>query len=127
MRRILPHSTTALYTRGANQIMALKITIDSASQLRDFFIKYNRDNYSYSSYEAILELFEDTDTELDVIAICCDYIENDTESIIDEYNIRDYLGYEADEDISDEEILEFLNERTSARNLENGLFFYQAF
>jgi hypothetical protein len=107
--------------------MGLKISIDSASELRDRFISYDRNYYSLEGYEAILELFEDTDTELDVIAICCDYDENDGDYIIENYSIADSLDRESDEDISDEEILEFLNERTYAIKLSNGSFLYQVF
>jgi hypothetical protein len=110
-----------------DRIMGLKVTIDSASELRNQFISYNRDYYSLEGYEAILELFEETDTELDVIAICCDYDENDGDYIIENYCIADYLGYESSEDISDEEILEFLNERTYAIKLSNNSFLYQVF
>ena len=107
--------------------MGLKITIDNAYQLRGEFVNYNRNNYSLAGYEAILELFEDTDIELDIIAICCDYTESDKDSIIEEYNIIKELDRESDEDITDDDVLEFLTDRTWAVQLDRDTFLYQAF
>ncbi len=58
----------------------MKKTID-VYQFRDTFKDYDRDDFSYEGYEALFDWFEeydncsDTETELDVIAICCDFTE----------------------------------------------------
>ena len=74
--------------------------IDTAEQLRNEFIAYNRDYYSIEAYEAILSYLEDLEpngTELDVIAICCDFTEATFEDVVNDYNLRmDYDGWEID-------------------------------
>lgn len=57
----------------------MKITIETASQFRDQFIKYDRDVFSYHAYEALFEFLEECepDMELDVIGICCEFTEYD--------------------------------------------------
>jgi len=87
-------------------------------ELQNEFRAYDRDYFSLEGYEAILEMFEDlgNDSELDVIAICCDFSEDDEEDIRNDYNIPE-----------DEEILDYLSERTWCQELDNGNFLYQQF
>ena len=56
-------------------------------ELRDEFVKMGRDYFSLDGYRAILDLFEECGgtTELDVIAICCDFTEAEPEDIIEDY------------------------------------------
>ena len=74
--------------------------IDTAEQLREEFIACNRDYYSIEAYEAILSYFEDLEpngTELDVIAICCDFSEGTFEDVANDYNLNaDYDGWKQD-------------------------------
>ena len=72
-------------------------------ELQNEFIAYDRDYFSLEGYEAILEMFEDlgNDSELDVIAICCDFSEDDEEDIRNDYNIPE-----------DEEVEDYLNDNT---------------
>jgi hypothetical protein len=69
----------------------MKITIDHAGQFRDEFAACGRENQF--SYEALGLLFDyleknDSDYELDVIALCCEYSEYMPESIIESYGIE---------------------------------------
>ena len=87
-------------------------------ELQNEFRAYNRDYFSLEGYAAILEMFEDlgNDSELDVIAICCEFSEEDEEDIRDYYNIPE-----------DEEVEDYLSERTWCQELDNGNFLYQQF
>lgn len=68
-------------------------TIDTADQLREEFIKYDRDYYSLDGYQAMIDLFEETETnhDLDVIALCCDFNEDTFEEFINNYSLEDDL------------------------------------
>lgn len=74
----------------------MKLSIDTASEFRNQFIAYNRDNFTCQGYELLFDYFEDIDPDmvLDVIAICCDYSEDDWADIADNYGIE----YENDTD-----------------------------
>lgn len=68
-------------------------TIDNASQLRDVFFKMGRGNQF--SYEATSHLYDyleslDSDIELDVIALCCDFAEDKLETVLKEYNLETF-------------------------------------
>lgn len=93
-------------------------TIDTASQLRNEFISYNRDNYTYEAYGAIIEYFEELEdkTELDVIAICCDFIESDKDTIISDYDIDE-----------DESVEDFLSNNTWAAKTISDHWLYRVF
>ena len=97
-------------------------TLDKYS-LREEFISYDRDYFSLDGYQAILDLFEELDSnqELDVIAICCDFTEESIEDIRSNYG----LSEEEYEDI--EEVMDYLNYRTYAIELDNGNILYQSF
>ena len=97
-------------------------TLDKYS-LREEFLSYDRDYFSLDGYQAILDLFEELDSnqELDVIAICCDFTEADIEDIRSDYG----LSEEEYEDI--EEVMDYLNYRTYAIELDNGNILYQSF
>ena len=87
-------------------------------ELKNEFIAYDRDYFSLEGYEAILEMFEDlgNDSELDVVAICCEFSEDDEEDIRNDYNIPE-----------DEEVEDYLNDNTLVYKLDNGNFLYQQF
>lgn len=92
--------------------MAIKITIDDAEDLREYFRKYDRDNFTLDGYQAIINYFDDCgiDLELDVVAIDCDFCESDWKDIQSDYINHDDL---ADCDNMDD-FLEVLNEYTFA-------------
>lgn len=80
-------------------------TISNASQFRDEFHRCGRGSqFSYEGLEILFnyldELSDDIGEpiEMDVIAFCCEYAEQDAASIASDYNI------EIDENENDEEI-----------------------
>ena len=66
--------------------------IISKSEFRDAFVRCGRkENFSY---EGIGELYDhleavDEDYELDVIALCCDYAEDEIVDVLREYGLGD--------------------------------------
>ena len=112
--------------------MALVKTF-SAYELQEEFRKMDRDYFSIPGYQAILDLFEETDcdtnTELDVIAICCDFTEESPEYIYDNYDNIDDIADCKDEDgeIDTDKLMDALNYRTWAILLDNGNILYQNF
>ena len=63
------------------------ITINSASQFMDEFTRMGRDDqFSYEALEALFEYYNEfEDYELDVIAICCDRAEYESEEEVLRY------------------------------------------
>lgn len=108
-------------------------TILSATDLEREFKEMDRDYYSIEGYQALINLFEETDcgqpTELDVIAICGDFNEESYEDIIDEYDNIEEIAECRDEDgdIDTEKLMDALNYHTWAQDLGNGNILYQAF
>jgi hypothetical protein len=101
------------------------------SQFHDAFRDMGRlDNFSYDGLKVLYDWFEDldddcgTETELDVIAICCEFSEADDDEIIANYGLEDEFRMERRKDsplLSDwrvygdrehEKILDYLNYRT---------------
>ena len=74
-------------------------TLNNASQFRDEFHAYNRgDQFSYEALGAMFTYFEDMsesigeDMQLDVIAVCCDYMEyNSLAEALGDYDHIDTL------------------------------------
>ena len=91
----------------------LVIKLDTVNQLRNEFIKCNRDQFTYEGYEAILDYYEDfnEDIELDVISICCDFNEITFEDFINDYSLE----------ITEDETAE----ETVTNYLDNNAGFYQ--
>ena len=86
----------------------------SASDLRSLFRDYGREStFSHHAYEWLwdyLEQYEEdtgTPLEIDVIALCCDYTEEDYDSIAQNYSIE---LPERDEDESEEDHAEAVHE-----------------
>lgn len=104
--------------------MAIKITIDSAEELREYFRKYDRDNFTLDGYQALIDYFDEcgVDLELDVIAICCDCCESSWKDIQSDYDNHEDL---VDCDNMDD-FLEALNNYTTAIRTtgDNILYFY---
>jgi len=65
-------------------------TIETANDLRNEFIKYDRDQFSYEAYEVIVDYFNEFEgsIELDVIGICCDFNEDTFEEFINNYDVE---------------------------------------
>lgn len=103
----------------------MKLTISHASQFRDEFRQAGRqDQFSYEALNMLYEYFEDIDPdmELDVIAICCDYSEDDWADIADNYGIE----YENDTDGLDA-VRDYLQENTTLVGETSSGFVYAAF
>jgi hypothetical protein len=92
----------------------MKTTISHASQFRDAFRQVDRDGqFSYEALNMLYEYFEDIDPdmELDVIAICCEYIEDTPEGIANNYWSVDDLTQ--DEEELRDEVRDYLEANTS--------------
>lgn len=107
--------------------MAFIKTIDSASELRDEFHAYGRyDNFSYIAYEWLFDYFEESDsTELDVIAICCEFSEDSFEDVAENYSI-DISECEDEDEIRDT-VLDYLNDKTSVVGSNDSSVVYLCF
>lgn len=97
------------------------------SEFRSSFRDMDRkENFSYEGLELLFNYFEeaDPDMELDVIAICCDFYENNLETIINEYSIE--VGETMDEERQDL-VRDYLSEHTLLIGETDTGFVYQAF
>lgn len=68
----------------------MKLAIENASQFRDEFRQCGRaDQFSYEALGLLFDYFEeiDSDYDLDVIAICCEYSEESAADIARNYSI----------------------------------------
>lgn len=86
------------------------------SQFVDAFHAYDRyDSFGYNGLRIIFDYLEqyeqdcNTEIELDVVAICCDYNMMDIEDIIKEYGID---VSDVDEDAVEEYVIDYLNDHT---------------
>jgi hypothetical protein len=102
------------------------------SDFHDAFRNYNRlDNFSYEARELLFEYFDECEAGtgepigLDVIAICCEYYENDLETVISEYRINTEGCENLDDRI--ELVREYLGENTTLVGETPTGFVYAAF
>ena len=94
--------------------------IDTAHELKKEFQEYNRDHYSLEGYQAMIEIFEDSDFEVDVIAICCDFTECTDEEFCSNYGL--------DEECTSYEIVRYLEANCGYyKMLDDNKIFYQNF
>jgi hypothetical protein len=102
--------------------MAIIQTLDKYD-LQKEFQEYDRDYYSLEGYEAMIDLFESIgeNWELDVIALCCDFTEAELDDIRADYDLSEEEYPDSDD------VLDYLNYRTYAVELDNGNIFYQSF
>lgn len=91
------------------------------------FMAIRPDNFSYYALEALFDYYEDLEEatgepiELDVIAICCEWIEETEEDVRANYSL-----YIDDYPVSDD-VLQFLQNRTDVTKLDNGNYLYSQF
>lgn len=100
---------------------------------------YRNENFSYQAKRVLFDYLEglskDTgdDIELDVIALCCEYYENDVETIISECRIDidtdgfDDLDEDEQEESKTEQVRDYLNDHTIIVGEVPGGFVYAAF
>jgi hypothetical protein len=106
--------------------------IDTASQFRDEFRAAGRgDQFSYEALGLLFDYLEEADSnyQLDVVAICCEYIEDSVKDIVEIYNID---TSNADSQASDYEeqrrqiVYDYLSDRTSVvGDTANGFVYAQ--
>lgn len=92
----------------------MKMTIDQY-QFSDLFEQYNRsNNFSREARELIFEYIEEIDpnAEVDIIAICCDFREDDVYSIADNYRIAIDRETMDDEEVY-QVVLDYLSQCTT--------------
>lgn len=107
----------------------MKQTINFYDFKRAFVDMERKDNFSYEGLKLLFDYIEEyeestgEEMELDVIALCCDFNEDDVETIINEYSI------EVEEDEDPEKAVEnYLNENTTlVGKTSEGTFVYQLF
>lgn len=111
--------------------------LHSSSDLREEFRAYGRHStFSTQAYDWLwdyLEQLEDstgTPVEIDVIGLCCDYSEEDYESIASSYNI-DLPERDGDEEDHAESVreavLDYLNDRTVVLGYDEDSVLYAVF
>jgi hypothetical protein len=68
----------------------MKMTIDNNDFRREFFNRGRENQFSYEGLGILFEYLDelDSDMELDVIAICCDFSEDSAEDIQRAYSIE---------------------------------------
>ena len=100
----------------------------------------DHDNFSYEALQLLFEYFEeledscDTEIELDVIAICCDFTEATKAELVSDYEIE--LNSLNTEDEDEDEVSAYLQDNTSYvgktelseySKLKEPTFVYQSF
>lgn len=107
----------------------MKTTVDF-NDFRHAFNAIRPNNFSREGLEQLFDYFEsyEQDTgeeiELDVIAICCDYVEQSWQNIARDYDI-DVEGLDDDE--AKQHVMNYLCDNTSVIGESNGCFVYQCF
>ena len=101
----------------------MKKTITGAFELRDEFRAYNRDNFSFEGYEALLEWYDevDHDMELDVVAIDCEWYEygNGTEACLSWQSFINDYEYLVKREGAEEEFAEIESEEDRVKFIVN--------
>ena len=93
----------------------MKTTV-SVYDFREAFRQAGRENFTYDALGLLFDYFEGleedmgSEIELDVVAICCDYTEDDAVSIAGNYDI-DITDMDEDETL--EAVQDYLNNHTS--------------
>ena len=108
----------------------MKTTVSRYDFERAFVDADRKENFSYEALGLLFDYFEDyeeqtgQEIELCVIAICCEYTEDNPDDIISNYSI-DVEGMDEDEKI--EAVRDYLNENTTLVGETATGFVYLAF
>lgn len=91
-------------------------------ELQNEFARLDRDYFTLDGYRAIIDLFDETgvNTELDVIAICCEFTESTPDDIRENYSNMEDKNSTSD-------LVDILNYYTVAILLDNGNILYSNF
>jgi hypothetical protein len=110
--------------------MTMKTTVSKYDFERAFVDADRKNQFSYEGLAVLFDYFEDyeeqtgQEIELDVIAICCEYSEDNPDDIISNYSI-DVEGMDDDEKI--EAVRDYLNDNTMLVGETATGFVYLAF
>jgi hypothetical protein len=105
----------------------------SLTDFRDAFRTMDRkENFSYKGLEILFDYLEEMEQcgeelELDVIALCCDFYENDVATIAQDYSIDLSDIDESDDDELKDAVREYLQDNTSLIGETDNSFIYAAF
>ena len=123
----------------------MKMTVD-AGMMKEMFVNCDRDYYSYSGLETLLDYYDEIDEnmEFDPIAICCDcsefgneYCELSFDDLINDYGylypVAEWLDDNAlnenefDTDLYIDSLIECLEDKTTVLRVPNGNYIVFAF
>lgn len=108
----------------------MKTTVSRYDFERAFADADRKENFSYEGLKTLFDYLEDyeeqtgEEIELDVIALCCDYSEDNPDDIIANYSI-DVEGMDDDEKI--DAVRDYLNDNTTLVGETSTSFVYLAF
>jgi predicted ArsR family transcriptional regulator len=108
----------------------MKTTVSRYEFERAFVDADRKENFSYEGLKVLFDYLEDyeeqtgEEIELDVIALCCDYSEDNPDDIIANYSI-DVEGMDDDEKI--EAVRDYLNDNTTLVGETSTGFVYACF
>jgi hypothetical protein len=108
----------------------MKISVNSISQFSEQFQKANRTcQFSYEALTLLYNYLEDVnpDYELDVIELCCEYIEQDWDDIATSYDIDLTQCNKDDIDACKGAVLNYLECNTSVVGETNNGFIFAQF
>ena len=108
----------------------MKTTVSKYDFERAFVDADRKENFSYEALGLLFDYFEDyeeqtgEEIELDVIAICCEYNEDNPDDIIANYSI-DVEGMDEDEKL--EAVRDYINDNTTLVGETSTGFVYAVF
>ena len=100
----------------------MKQSVDFIVFHRAFVLMGRREQFSYSGLRALFNYLEEyeqdtgEEIELDVISLCCDYVELDEDETREQYNIPD-----------DEDWQEFLRDQTTVIDVDDSRVIIQQY
>jgi hypothetical protein len=109
----------------------MKTTVTRYDFERAFVDADRKENFSYEALGLLFDYFEEyeestgEEIELDVVAICCDYVEDSIEGIADSYGLE--LPEDEDEDEHREAVKAYLEDHTQIVGETASGFVYAAF
>ena len=102
------------------------------SDFVDSFRNHGReDQFSYQALHVLFDFLDEldessgTETELDVIGLCCEFSEDTWEGIAENYSID--LEDCDDDDEREQAVLDYLNDNTMVAGTTDGTIVYSAF
>ena len=109
----------------------MKTTVNFSDFVDSFRNHGRADQFSYQALRVLFDFLEElesdtgTESELDVIGLCCDFNEDTWEGIADNYSID--LEACDDDDEREQAVLDYLNENTMVAGTCKSSIIYSAF